>query len=311
MIKNNLDLPFQDIVYQYSIYLAVEKGVAEATQKFYLTDLKSYLNYIKSLGKNVEKITYRDIFQYLFEKRKVLSPRSLARNISSIKNFHRFLVFEGITDNDPTINLDSPRLGTKLPKFLSFKEVEDLLAQPDITKPRGITHRAILELLYATGLRVSEAINLTLDDVNFKLGFIKCWGKRGKQRIVPLTGIVIGSLEDYINKVRNNKKCVDKQILFLNPSGKIFTRVGIWKVIKRYAKSAGIYKSISPHVIRHSFATHLLENNADLRFIQEIMGHESISTTQIYTHITLEKLKEIYKKYHPRTSIKNQENNNL
>ncbi len=294
----------QEIVERFATHLNVERGLSPDTQKFYLSDLKLYLRYIEKLKKEIRNVTYKDLFGFLYERRREVSPSSLSRNISSIKSFHRFLVSEGICDSDPSTDVESPRLGLRLPKFLTFNEVERLIAEPDTTKLKGITHRAILEVLYATGARVSEIINLTIEDVDLKIGYIKCWGKRGRQRIIPLSEAAIASVNEYIVNVRDKGKCIHKHILFLNPSGKKFTRVGFWKVIKRYAKKAGIDKDISPHVLRHSFATHLLEHNADLRFIQEVLGHQNISTTQIYTHINRERLKEIYKRYHPRQTGK-------
>jgi len=300
MNRDVSSLPIQEIMEKFATHLNVERGLSPDTQKFYLGDLRLYLRYLERLKKGLHGLMYKDIFGFLYERRREVSPSSLARNISSIKSFHRFLVSEGICDSDPTVDVESPRLGLRLPKFLTLNEVESLIAEPDTTKLKGITHRAILEVLYATGARVSEIVNLTIEDVDFKVGYIKCWGKRGRQRIIPLSEPAISAVNEYISKVRDKRKCIHRHILFLNPSGKKFTRVGFWKVIKRYARKAGIDKDVSPHVLRHSFATHLLEHNADLRFIQEVLGHQNISTTQIYTHINRERLKEIYKKYHPR-----------
>ena len=304
MNKDISSSSIQETMEKFATHLNIDKGLSSATQKFYLGDLRLYLRYVKSLKKGLNDLTYKDIFGFLYERRRDVSPSSLARNISSIKSFHRFLVSEGLCDSDPTVDIESPRLGLKLPKFLTLHEVESLITEPDTTKLKGITHRAILEVLYATGARVSEIINLTIEDVDLKVGYIKCWGKRGRQRIIPLSEAAIAAINEYIEKVRNKRKCIHIHILFLNPSGKKFTRVGLWKVIKRYANKAGIDKDISPHVLRHSFATHLLEHNADLRFIQEVLGHQNISTTQIYTHINRERLKEIYKRYHPRQKEK-------
>lgn len=286
-------------------YIDVEKGLSKNTKLAYQRDLSHYLAYLEENRKIATGITHSDIMEFLLIKRRYLSPSSLARVITSIKMFHRFLVSDNYCETDPTQNLDSPRLGMRLPQVLTFAEVETLLNAPPDT-PGGIRDRAMMELLYATGMRVSEIVNLKLEDVNLKLGYLRCIGKRGKERIVPIGSEAIKFINIYLKKVRSAHKALSKlstrqlKNLFLNPSGRKFSRVGFWKIIKKYAILSGITKQITPHTLRHSFATHLLERGADLRSIQEMLGHENISTTQIYTHVSRERLKDLHKKFHPR-----------
>ena len=287
-------------------YINVEKGLSKNTKLAYQRDLSQYLAYLEENHKIVTRITHSDIMEFLLIKRRYLSPSSLARVITSIKMFHRFLVSDNYCKNDPTQNLDSPHLGLRLPRVLTFAEVEALLNAPNLTTPQGIRDRAMLELLYATGMRVSEIINLKLEGVNLQLGYLRCIGKRGKERIVPVGTKAIEFIQLYLKKVRYSHKLNSKrslrepEVLFLNPSGRRFSRIGFWKMVKRYAVLSGIAKRITPHILRHSFATHLLERGADLRSIQEMLGHENISSTQIYTHLSRERLKDLHKKFHPR-----------
>jgi len=287
-------------------YIDVEKGLSKNTKMAYQRDLSHYLQYLEENHKVVTGITHSDLMEFLLVKKRYLSPSSLARLITSIKMFHRFLVSDNYCENDPTQNLDSPHLGLKLPKVLTFGEVEALLNVPNPTTPTGIRDRAMLELLYATGMRVSEIVNLKLEDVNLELGYLRCTGKRDKERIVPIGSKAIEFINLYLKKVRPSHKALSRpsvrlpNILFLNPSGRKFSRVGFWKIIKKYATLSGITKQITPHTLRHSFATHLLERGADLRSIQEMLGHENISSTQIYTHLSRERLKDLHKKFHPR-----------
>jgi integrase/recombinase XerD len=287
-------------------YIDVEKGLSKNTKLAYQRDLSQYLKYLEENRKIATRITHSDLMEFLLIKRRYLSPSSLARVITSIKMFHRFLVSDNYCETDPTQNLDSPHLGMRLPKVLTFAEVEALLNTPHPNTPAGIRDRAMMELLYATGMRVSEIVNLKLEDVNLKLGYLRCMGKRGKERIVPIGSEAIKFINIYLKKVRSAHKALSKpstrqpKNLFLNPSGRKLSRVGFWKIIKRYAILSGITKEITPHTLRHSFATHLLERGADLRSIQEMLGHENISTTQIYTHLTRERLKDLHKKFHPR-----------
>lgn len=287
-------------------YIDVEKGLSKNTKLAYHRDLSQYLKYLEENHKIATRITHSDLMEFLLIKRRYLSPSSLARAITSIKMFHRFLVSDNYCEMDPTQNLNSPHLGLRLPKVLTFAEVEALLNAPHPNTPAGIRDRAMMELLYATGMRVSEIVNLKLEDVNLKLGYLRCIGKRGKERIVPIGSEAIKFINIYLKKTRSVHKALSKpstwqvKNLFLNPSGRKFSRVGFWKIIKKYAILSGITKQITPHTLRHSFATHLLERGADLRSIQEMLGHENISSTQIYTHVSREHLKKLHKKFHPR-----------
>lgn len=292
----------EELLNEFIYFLSVEKSLSKNTINAYKQDLIFYIKFLREKDiRDVSKITHNNIFNYLVSlMEKELSTASLRRYIVSIKNFHRFLVREKHTAFDPTVNLESPKLGFRLPVILNIKEVEALLGKPDSSTSGGIRDKAILELIYATGMRVSEVINLTLNDLNLNLGYVRCVGKGSKERIVPLGKVAIGCLERYLEFTRPkmNKKSKE-DFLFLSRIGRKFTRVGFWKIIKKYARTLGMEKNITPHTLRHSFATHLLEHGADLRSVQEMLGHSDISTTQIYTHINRQRLKDIHKKYHP------------
>jgi integrase/recombinase XerD len=226
---------------------------------------------------------------------------TLSRNLASIRAFYQFLLREKFIDKDPSVNLESPKIEKKLPQVLSVVEVETLLNGPDTRLASGMRDKAMLELLYATGIRVSELVSLNLSDVNLNMGFIKCFGKGSKERIIPLGRLAIEGVSRYLERGRPMlKKRGQEEALFLNHHGRRLSRQGFWKIIKKYAQLANSHKEITPHTLRHSFATHLLENGADLRSVQEMLGHADISTTQIYTHVTRSRLKEVYAKAHPR-----------
>lgn len=284
-------------------YLSVERGLAENTILSYNRDLKSYIYFLKK--KNINDINFTSrttIVSYLLlMQKKGKASSSISRACAAIKSFYQFLFREQLIDEDPTANLDAPKLEHRLPKVLTVEEVEKLLCQPDITTPLGMRDRAMLELLYATGMRVSELISISVENINLEMGFLRCIGKGSKERIVPIGDIAVDYIKDYIadarKKILNGK---ESNMLFLNCDGNGLTRQGFWKIIKKYSKEAEFDKKITPHTLRHSFATHLLENGADLRAVQEMLGHADISTTQIYTHITRSKIKEVYDKTHPR-----------
>ena len=284
-------------------YLSVERGLAENTILSYNRDLKSYIYFLKKKNINDVNTTNRTtIVSYLLlMQKKGKASSSISRACAAIKSFYQFLFREQLIDEDPTANLDAPKLEHRLPKVLTVEEVEKLLCQPDITTPLGMRDRAMLELLYATGMRVSELISISVENINLEMGFLRCIGKGSKERIVPIGDIAVDYIKDYIadarKKLLNGK---ESNILFLNRDGNGLTRQGFWKIIKKYSKEAEFDKKITPHTLRHSFATHLLENGADLRAVQEMLGHADISTTQIYTHITRSKIKEVYDKTHPR-----------
>lgn len=284
-------------------YLSVERGLSRNTIVSYRRDLQDYLDYLTGQKVNsLDKADRSRITDFMHElKRLGLNANSIARKLAAIKSFYRFLVREKILKQDLTSLLESPKLWRKIPDTLSFQEVENLIDQPDLGKKGGIRDRAILELLYATGMRVSELTQLKVQDVNLDVGFVRCLGKGNKERIVPLGRKAIGWVNKYIEKERPYflKKAATES-LFLTRLHKRISRQSVWKMLKRYARRARIRKEIHPHILRHSFATHLLERGADLRSVQEMLGHSDISTTQIYTHINKDRLRTIHKKFHPR-----------
>ncbi len=284
-------------------YLSVERGLALNTLESYGRDLRQYSDFLeKGRFASIEQATRATIISYLLHLEKQgKATATIARRLAALKSFYQFLVREKILDRDPTANLESPKLEKRLPRVLSVKEVDQLLRQPNPVTPSGLRDRAMLELLYATGIRVSELVNLNLVDINLEMGYVRCTGKGSKERIVPLGSVAQRSVQEYLQRGRARLvKSAEEQSLFVNHHGRRLTRQGFWKIVKKYAANARIDKEITPHTLRHSFATHLLENGADLRSVQEMLGHADISTTQIYTHITKGRLKEVYAKTHPR-----------
>ena len=248
-----------------------------------------------------EQYLHLDLFYLMFLKEKGLSGNSISRNLVAIKAFHRFLTHEKYIKEDITSVLDSPKLWKHLPEALSASEVEEILKKPNVKNWMGLRDRAALELMYATGLRVSELVNLNIENVNLDIGFVRCIGKGSKERIVPIGRKSQAALTRYLEKSRTKLlKSQSVNSLFLSRLGKKISRQSFWKMIKKYARLAGIKKDIMPHTLRHSFATHLLEGGADLRVVQEMLGHADIATTQIYTHINKDRLKSIHLKFHPR-----------
>ncbi|MCU0651865.1 MAG: site-specific tyrosine recombinase XerD [Candidatus Omnitrophica bacterium] len=293
----------QEYIDAFLNYISVERGLSKNTVISYREDLKSFSRFIT--GRKIESLSAAsraDIGNFMLaEKDKGISANSISRRIAAIKSFYRFLVRERFLKNDPTSLIDSPKLWKKIPDALSVNEVEALLSAPDIRQAQGIRDRAILETLYATGMRVSEASNLRADNVNLEIGFLRCIGKGNKERVIPLGKKAIISIKRYQEAVRQHfLKQNTSDFLFLNRFGRKLSRQSIWKLIQRYAKEASIKKHIKPHTLRHSFATHLLEHGADLRSVQEMLGHSNISTTQIYTHIDKDRLKSIHRMFHPR-----------
>jgi integrase/recombinase XerD len=284
-------------------YLTVERGLARNTLEAYGRDLNRYLTWLQKAGVNSpEAITAPLILHFLAAcKDEGLAPRSRSRALVAIRTFHKFLVAERLCAQNPTGQVTAPRSLAALPKTLSPCDVESLLASPQGEGALAQRDRAMLEILYATGLRVSELVTLKLSDLQLDVGYLTAFGKRSKQRIVPLGEAAIGELRNYLAIARPRfDKGGLSAILFLNRSGEGLTRQGFWKMIKRRAREAGIHRHISPHTLRHSFATHLLENGADLRAVQAMLGHADISTTQIYTHVTRERLRQIHARHHPR-----------
>lgn len=293
----------QELVENFLNYLSVERGLAQNTLLSYREDLKYYADFLARRKIDaLSKTSRNDVINFMLsQKDKGLSANSVARRLAAIKAFYRFLVRERILKEDPTSLIESPKLWKKVPETLSLNEINALLTQPGFKDIQGIRDRAILEALYATGMRVSEAANLKIDNVNLDVGFLRCIGKGQKERIVPLGKKAIHSLKRYLEasrpKLLKNK---ESGFFFLSRFGKKTSRQSLWKMIKKYARAARIKKPIRPHILRHSFATHLLEGGADLRAVQEMLGHADISTTQVYTHINKDRLKSIHKMFHPR-----------
>lgn len=284
-------------------YLKVERGLAENTIVSYRYDLIDLENYLKTLTKDCESCSREDFASYLmYLKASNKSPATVSRRMAAIKRFYVFLIMENIVTIDPTTNMESPKQKQRLPKVLSFQETEKLLIYSHASIVYPLRDKAMMEVLYATGMRVSELIGLSIENINFEAGFILCFGKGSKERIIPIGKYALQALQDYLYDGRNElvKKKTPINIVFLNHHGQKLTRQGFWKIIKARASSVGITKQVNPHMLRHSFATHLLENGADLRSVQEMLGHADIATTQIYTHLTKGKLKEMYDKAHPR-----------
>ncbi len=286
---------------QFINYLRVERGLARNTVEAYSRDLNRFLEFLEGKKSFPLKVSQDQIVEYVGMLGRSLSARSVARNISAIKMFFRFLVSEGKVKSNPARLVETPRLPRRLPGVLSPKEVDLLLSQPDTSTPRGMRDHAMLELLYATGLRVSELVGLKNVNVNLEAGFVRTLGKGSKERVIPMGEKAVGALKEYLSAGRSRlTKGSNSSYLFLNSRGGPISRQGFWKIIKKYGMKARIKKKIAPHGLRHSFASHLLEGGADLRSVQVMLGHADISTTQIYTHVTRERLKQVHEKCHPR-----------
>ena len=282
-------------------YIQAEKGLSKNTILAYTSDLKHYFKYLDKTGKTLFKIEHQDLTEFLWKKKQAgLKPRSIYRTIETLRQFYRFLIIEGFTSVDPTTDLTAPRIPSKLPNLLSADEIERLLMVISGEKEREIRNRAMVELMYASGLRVSELVNLKIQNLDLNLGFVKVLGKGNKERIVPVGKTALRIIAKYLELRNRNPKNKDKEDVFLTKLGKKMSRNEFWRQLKNYAKKAKITKNMTPHVLRHSFASHMLAHGADLRFVQEMLGHSSIATTQIYTHVDKERLKELHKKYHPR-----------
>ena len=284
-------------------YLEVEKGLSLNTLEAYGRDLTRYLDSLSRHGiTSMDDVRQQQVLQFLAaQKTAGLSPRSRARTLSALRTFHRFLLNEKYSGLDPTALVESPRALQPLPKLLSQAEVERLLAAPHGDEALALRDRALLEVLYATGMRVSELVGLSLGDLKLDIGCLNAFGKGAKQRLIPLGEVAIEILRDYLHNGRPKLQAsVITELVFLNRRGKGLSRQGFWKNLKRYAIEANITQQVYPHMLRHSFATHLLENGADLRAVQTMLGHADISTTQIYTHVVQERLKQVHQQFHPR-----------
>lgn len=288
----------------YLDFLRLEKSLSKHSIASYSFDIAKYRAFLGERGiTNGARVTDEHVQAFVSSLHaRGLSPRSIARALSAVRGFHRFLVGEDQADDDPTQIVDSPKRTRPLPEVLSIYEVDAILQQPDVSARLGIRDRAILETLYATGIRVSELVNLRQSEVLFDEGLVRVFGKGSKERLVPIGRSAQRWIRKYQKNTRIHLKKAGKSqdFLFLNVRGTKLTRMSIWKIIVQYARSAGITKAVHPHTFRHSFATHLLEGGADLRAVQEMLGHADISTTQIYTHIDREYLKEVHRTFHPR-----------
>lgn len=284
-------------------YLLVEKGLSSNTIEAYGRDTSRYLDFLIESGRgSLQEVRAVDVAAFIAELQKMgIGPRSRARALSAVRMFHRFLMIENYSDSDPTSIIDAPKIVAKLPAVLRGREVELLLSAPAGQDFADLRDRAMLELLYATGLRVSELVSLKMRDVNLTAGYLMTMGKGDKERLVPIGETARRTVGEYVSAARvTMAPGADQQFLFLSRLGKRMTRQAFWNIIKKRAREAGLMKAISPHTLRHSFATHLLENGADLRSVQIMLGHADLSTTQIYTHVTRERLKRLHQEHHPR-----------
>jgi integrase/recombinase XerD len=290
----------------YLNYIRVERGLSENTLGAYGSDLFKFTGFLRERKLSLAKVQRDDVVDFLSSLyRRGLDSRSVARHLVTVRSFFKFLIVDGIVNHDPTTNLESPKIRQTLPSFLSVKEVEKLLALPDLNTPLGLRDRALLDVLYSCGLRVTELISLRSDNIDFELGCIRCIGKGDKERLVPIGRKALDSVVTYIKDsrpalLRSRRRAKLSNAIFLNRQGGQLGRVGVWKILAAYGRALGLRKRLTPHKLRHSFATHLLERGADLRSVQMMLGHADISTTQIYTHVMEDRLKTVYKAHHPR-----------
>ncbi|MFZ2052872.1 MAG: site-specific tyrosine recombinase XerD [Candidatus Aminicenantales bacterium] len=291
----------EDVLRLFLDYLSVEKGLSRNTILSYGRDLRKFFLFLEREKKDWARADENTLSLFVHRQSQAgLQARSLARLISALKSFYRFLLLDGFVAKDPTANLSSPKTWLSLPKFLTVDEAVHLVLQPDERNLHGLRDRAILEVLYATGLRVSELIQLRPGDINLDDGYLICRGKGGKERVVPLGKAAAALTRRYIQEARPQLQRKPVEALFLTRLGDPFTRQGVWKMLREYARKAGLGARVSPHILRHSFATHLLERGADLRSVQLMLGHSQITTTQIYTHVSRDRLRQVYEKFHPR-----------
>lgn len=288
---------------RFDDYLALEQGASVQTSDAYKLDIARFVTYAKVKGASApNEVGARMLREYVYHLKDLgLSPASIRRNVSAVRSYFKFLVGEGHVVRDPSERLETPKRWRTLPEVLGVQEVEKLLAAPSLDEPLAFRDRAMLELAYGAGLRVSEWISLSVRDVMLKDHLVRVFGKGAKERLVPIGRRAIGAIAIYLRELRPNlEKGEGKGVLFLNARGQPLSRMGAWKILRKYVDQAGITKPVSPHTLRHSFATHLLEGGADLRAVQEMLGHVDISTTQIYTHVDREYLRTVHRQFHPR-----------
>jgi integrase/recombinase XerD len=293
------------VISSYLMHVRVEKGLSVNTISAYKRDLQKFDEFAKKRKLTLESVGRDDLVDFLAGLYRLkLESRTVARQLVTLRNFFRFAQTQELISEDPSINLESPKIRRHLPGYLRLEEVEKLLEQPDAKTPMGLRDRAMLEVLYSTGLRVSELTGLGVNDLDTKVGCVRCIGKGDKERIVPVGKKALGMVDKYLREGRphllRNARASSGPALFINRRGDALSRVGVWKILSAYGRRAGLRVALTPHMLRHSFATHLLERGADLRSVQLMLGHADISTTQIYTHVVEERLKQIYKAHHPR-----------
>jgi len=289
----------------FLMHVRVEKGLSSNTVSAYKRDLSKFDTFTQKRKLSLESVSRDDLVDFLAGLyRQKLESRTVARHLVTLRNFFRFAQIQDLISADPSVSLESPKIRRSLPGYLRLSEIEKLLEQPSAKTPLGLRDRAMLEVLYSTGLRVSELIGLRVADLDTKVGCVRCIGKGDKERIVPIGRKALVMVEKYVSEARpqlfSKGKGVNSPALFVNRRGGPLSRVGVWKILSGYGRRAGLRVALTPHMLRHSFATHLLERGADLRSVQLMLGHADISTTQIYTHVVEERLKQVYKAHHPR-----------
>jgi integrase/recombinase XerD len=289
----------------FVVHVRVERGLSANTVAAYRRDLVKFDRFARKRKLALEAVSRDDLVDFLAGLyREKLESRTVARHLVTLRNFFRFAQIQELIGTDPSLNLESPKIRRSLPGYLRLEEVERLLIQPDAKTALGLRDRAMLEVLYSTGLRVSELVSLRVGDLDSKGGCVRCIGKGDKERIVPVGRKALAMVEKYLQEARpemlRHAKAIGSTALFVNSRGRSLSRVGVWKILSAYGRRAGLRVALTPHMLRHSFATHLLERGADLRSVQLMLGHADISTTQIYTHVVEERLKQIYKAHHPR-----------
>lgn len=297
----------EQMVESYLLHLKVERGLAQNTLDSYRRDLTKFVGFLKRQGVfGFDQVDRRGIMSFMEDLHtNGRAAATISRNLAAIRSFYGFLSQENLVSKNPSTELDSPKIPKRLPNILTEGQIDRLLEQPKATDASGMRDKAMLELLYATGIRVSELVDLDISDVNLDMGFLRCLGKGSKERIVPMGKTAINCIAAYLKYGRGKLlRNPEETSVFLNIHGRRLTRQGFWKILKKYVKQAGIDGDITPHTLRHSFATHLLENGADLRAVQEMLGHSDISTTQIYTQVTASRLRDVYQQFHPRAKKK-------